>query len=240
MSKINFSVICCYYNELNILQKKFDQFHKFSSKINFDHEFIFVDNDSYDGSKEFLIAEKKKNKKNFFFIFNENNLGKGGSIKKALSLANKKYAVIFDIDEYELLDLVKIFDILKSEDHDFLVGSRIFKEKKANFIYKKNYYGVKLITAIINYLFNLKLTDAAGATKMIKVSEYKKFAFTTNKFDFEFDVLCRFAKNNKKINEFNSNYEPRTYKEGKKLRAFKDGFTILIVILKNFFKKYEK
>ena len=72
------------------------------------------------------------------------------------------------------------------------------------------------------------------------MSEYKKYSFLTNKFDLEFDVLCRFAKNKKKISEFHSNYEPRTYKEGKKLRAFKDGFTILIVILKNFFLKNEK
>ena len=54
MSSINFSVICCYYNEINILKKKFDRFEKFSSELNFDHEFIFVDNNSTDGSKEFL------------------------------------------------------------------------------------------------------------------------------------------------------------------------------------------
>ena len=84
-------------------------------------------------------------------------------------------------------------------------------------------------------MFNIKLTDSAGATKMIKLSEYKKYTFKTTKFDFEFDVLCKFAKNNKKISEFYSNYNPRTYSEGKKLRAFRDGFTILIIILKNFF-----
>ena len=238
MSNINFSIVCCYYNELNILQKKFDEFAKFSSELNFEHEFIFIDNNSTDGSKEFLKQEEQKKNKNFLFIFNQKNIGKGGSIKKALSFTNKKYAIIFDIDEYELLDLKKIYDIIKNEDHDFLVGSRIFKNQ-ANFIYKTNYYGVKLITEIINTLFNLKLTDAAGATKMIKMSEYAKYSFATNKFDFEFDVLCKFAKDNKKINEFYSNYDPRTYKEGKKLRAFKDGFTILIIILRNFFRKNE-
>ena len=51
---------------------------------------------------------------------------------------------------------------------------------------------------------------------------------------------AKFAKDNKKINEFYSNYDPRTYKEGKKLRAFKDGFTILIIILRNFFGNNEK
>jgi len=239
MSSINFSVICCYYNELNILKKKFDRFEKFSSELNFDHEFIFVDNNSTDGSKEFLKKEEQKRKKNFVFIFNDKNMGKGGSIKKALSLTDKKYAIIFDIDEYELLDLKKVYDIIKNEDHDFLVGSRVLKNQK-NFIYKKNYYGVKLITAIINYLFNIKLTDSAGATKMIKMAEYKKYTFKTTKFDFEFDVLCKFAKDKKKISEFYSKYEPRTYNEGKKLRAFKDGFTILVIILRNFFKNNEK
>jgi len=236
MSNLNFSVICCYYNEINILQNKFNKFLEFSSTLEFDHEFIFIDNNSQDGSKQFLEKEKQKKIKNFFFIFNDKNIGKGGSVKKALSLSNKKYAIIFDIDEYELLDLNKIYNILKNEDYDFLVGSRIYKNN-ANFIYKKNYYGVKLLTKLINFLFNLNLSDAAGATKMIKLSEYKKFLFKTSQFDFEFDVLCRFAKNKKKINEFYSSYKPRTYKEGKKLRAFKDGFTILKVILKNFFKK---
>lgn len=239
MSSINFSVICCYYNELNILKKKFNKFDEFSSELNFDHEFIFVDNNSTDGSKEFLKKEEQKKRKNFIFIFNDENIGKGGSIKNALSLTDKEYAIIFDIDEYELLDLKKVYDIIKNEDHDFLVGSRILKNQK-NFIYKKNYYGVKLITAIINYLFNIKLTDSAGATKMIKISEYKKYSFETTKFDFEFDVLCKFAKENKKISEFYSSYEPRTYSEGKKLRAFKDGFTILIIILRNFFRNNDK
>lgn len=239
MSSPSFSIICCFYNEINILQKKFNKFFEFSSKLNFDHRFIFIDNNSIDGSKEFLKKEEKKKIKNFSFIFNDKNIGKGGSIKKGLLETDKEYAIIFDIDEYELLDLKKINKIINVESFDFLVGSRIF-ENKANFIYKKNYYGVKLITLIINFLFNLKLTDAAGATKMIKMSEYKKYFFLTNKFDFEFDVLCRFAKNKKKINEFYSQYAPRTYKEGKKLRAFKDGFTILKIILINFFINNEK
>lgn len=239
MSSPSFSVICCYYNEINILKKNFDRFFEFSSILDFDHKFIFIDNNSTDGSKEFLKIEEQKKRENFSFIFNDKNIGKGGSIKKGLSVTDKDYAIIFDIDEYELSDLKKINDIINREGFDFLVGSRIF-QNKAHFIYKKNYYGVKFITFIINFLFKIKLTDAAGATKMIKMSEYKKYSFLTNEFDFEFDVLCRFAKNKKKINEFHSNYKPRTYKEGKKLRAFKDGFAILKVIIINYFMNYEK
>ena len=41
------------------------------------------------------------------FIFNEKNLGKGGSIKKCISLSQGEFIVIFDIDEYLINDLIK-------------------------------------------------------------------------------------------------------------------------------------
>ena len=81
IKSINFSVICCYYNELNILKKEFDKFDKFSSELNFEHEFIFVDNNSTDGSKEFLKNEERKKNKNFFFIFNKKILVKEDLLK---------------------------------------------------------------------------------------------------------------------------------------------------------------
>ena len=129
MSSPSFSVICCFYNEINILKKNFEKFFEFSSNLDFDHKFIFIDNNSTDGSKEFLKIEEKKKRENFSFIFNDKNIGKGGSIKKGLSVTDKDYAIIFDIDEYELSDLKKINDIINREGFDFLVGSRIFQNK---------------------------------------------------------------------------------------------------------------
>lgn len=235
MNNVSFSIICCFYNELEILKKNFKKFYEFSNLYKFKYEIFFVDNNSNDGTKEFLLNEKKRNINNHIFIFNNKNLGKGGSIKKALEISKNNYAIIFDIDEYQLEDIQKIYNILIKNDHDFLVGSRI-KDDNAKFIYKKNFYGVILLTKIINFLFKLTLSDSAGATKMIKLSEYKKFLFYTYGFDFEFDVLCRFAKHNKKISEFYSEYSPRTYEEGKKIKPFKDGFTILKTIIRNYIK----
>ena len=77
MSSINFSVICCYYNEIDILKKKFDKFERFSSESNFDHEFIFVDNNSTDGSKEFLKKEEQKEKKCKFLSLMKKTLVRG-------------------------------------------------------------------------------------------------------------------------------------------------------------------
>ena len=169
-------------------------------------------------------------------MYNEKNLGKGGSIKKCIDLSKGEFIVIFDIDEYLIKDLIKADNFLKNDDQImFLVGSRIINQKK--FIYKKNYYGVRIMSMLINFLFKTKVSDAAGATKIFKKNIYDKFKYSTNGFDFEFEVLCKFAKNGFKVSEFPIEYHPRSFEEGKKLRAFKDGFYILKTIVKSYLIK---
>ncbi len=233
MSKFKYSIICCYYNEINILNKKFHNFIKETKKLPFSFEVFICDNNSKDGTREFLKKIELKKMSQFNFLFNDTNIGKGGSIKKCAALSKGEYILIFDIDEYLTKDLIIADSILnKNKNIDFLVGSRISHQKK--FIYKKNYYGVRIMTMIINLLFNTNISDSAGATKIFKKSIYDKFKIKTNGFDFEFDVLCKFAKNGYKISDFPIEYFPRSISEGKKLKAFKDGTKILISIIRNY------
>jgi len=231
-----YSIICCYYNEINILNKKFTNFVNETKKFPFEYEVFVCDNNSNDGTKEFLMEIKDKKIENFNFIFNNRNLGKGGSIKKCAKLANGDFIMIFDIDEYLTKDLIEADRILKKNSNiDFLSGSRIIHQKK--FIYRKNYYGVKALTSLINLLFKTNISDAAGATKIFRSDIYNKLEVRTDGFDFEFDVLCKFAKKKYKIVDFPIDYFPRSFAEGKKIRAFKDGILILITILKNYLFK---
>ena len=103
------------------------------------------------------------------------------------------------------------------------------------FIYKKNYYGVRIMTMLINFLYKTKISDSAGATKIFKKKIYDDLSIETNGFNFEFEVLCKFAKKGYKVSEFPIEYFPRSIAEGKKLSAFKDGSLILWTILKNYF-----
>ena len=234
MHKSSFSIVCCFFNEINIVKTKFLNFLNEISDIKYEYEIIICDNKSFDGTTEFLKDLEKKYPK-LKFIFNEKNLGKGGSIKEAIKNSSKDYIVIFDIDEYFLDDLVEGFKIIKEQSNvDFLIGNRIHKNNQ--FIYKKNFYGVKFISFIFNTLYGQKLSDTACATKIFKRKFYENFNFIKNEFDYEFEVLSVFAKNKAQILEFDVDYNPRTFKEGKKLRAFKDGSMILKTILEAYFK----
>ena len=233
------SIICCYYNEINLLESKLKPFIDYLQKKKLEIEVIIVDNNSNDGSSEFLKKmSEEQNDINIKFIFNNKNLGKGGSIKKACLNASGKIACIFDIDEYSYEDLFKGIDYFKDNNIDLLVGSRILEKKI--FIYKKNLYGVIALTTLINKLYNLKLTDAAGATKLFRLDLYKKTKIFTSGFDFEFELICKFAKKEYIIKEFHNNYDPRTYAEGKKINPWKDGVKILLTIIRSYFiwKKY--
>mgnify|MGYP001389831846 CR=1 FL=1 len=236
MSNIKYSIICCYYNEINILNKKFVNFIEETKKFPFKHEVFVCDNNSNDGTKEFLKKIEEKKIENFNFVYNSSNLGKGGSIKKCTRLACGNFIMIFDIDEYLTKDLIEADKILETNNKiDFLSGSRVIHQKK--FIYRKNYYGVRALTMLINLLYKTNISDAAGATKIFRRNIYNNLEVKTNGFDFEFDVLCKFANRNYQIVDFPIDYFPRSFAEGKKIRAFKDGILILITILKNYLFK---
>lgn len=233
---VKLTIICCIYNELNILNKKFKFIRNQLQKSSLYHEIIFVDNNSSDGSKEYLLDLKKKNRiKRSKYIFNNNNIGKGGSIKKAIKVSTGEIAVIFDIDEYRYSDIKKGFRIFIKNKCSFLIGSRILKKKK--FIYKKNYYGVIFLTKLINLLYKVKLTDSASATKFFSLKDRELLNVSTNGFNYEFELLINFAKKRRKIKEYSIQYSPRTLQEGKKIRAFKDGIKILKIIIIKILKK---
>ena len=188
--KYEISIICCYYNEINILNEKFENFLEERKRFNFSNEIIIADNNSTDGTTNFLRKLESRNIENLKVIYNPKNLGKGGSIKKCSSSAEGKYIAVFDIDEYFSNDLAFGVEILKKKNLDLLIGSRILQNKK--FIYKKNYYGVIFFSKLINFFFKTNLTDAAGATKIYKKEKFKLLNINTNGFDFEFDLICKF------------------------------------------------
>lgn len=231
------SIIVPVYNEEGNIGNLID---KINNKLENDDELIVVN----DGSTDNTELEIKS--KNCILISLSENKGKGFAMRKGILEATGDLIIFMGGDGQD--DPNEIDNLIEeiNNGNDYVIGSRFLTEEHNKNRYSDkailpvNEFGNKSITFIINFLFKIKLTDAAGATKMIKMSEYKKYSFLTNEFDFEFDVLCRFAKNKKKINEFHSNYKPRTYKEGKKLRAFKDGFAILKVIIINYFMNYEK
>ena len=223
------SIVLCVYNEIRVINESFERLKKDCEAKDFGIEIIIVDNDSDDGTTAWLNSCEHPS---VVKIFNSQNIGKGGSVKKAIAIAQGEYLIIFDPDqEYDTSAIWDALNKIEGTDAQCVLGSRRLNQK-AKYIYSLNYYGVVFLTTVINILYRTRLTDTATAVKCFDLKFLKGIPLVSNGFNLDFELVCRVAKCGGKIIEFDANYSPRSRSEGKKLRAFKDGSQSLIVILK--------
>ena len=222
------SVIVCVYNEINRLEEGLNGLMGVLSNGSLSHEVIVIDNCSSDGSTEYI---KSYNDENVVKIFNDRNLGKGGSIKKGISQSVGDVVVIFDPDgEYDAKDVFACVDALIKKNAECVLGSRIL-DNEMRYHYLINYWGVRLLTGIINFTYRQKLTDAATAIKVFDGAFIRNIFLKRNGFNLDFELVCRVARCGGLIVEVPASYFPRSKRDGKKIRAIKDGFLSLVCIL---------
>lgn len=210
------------YNEKNTVLTVLDRV----KKINIPKEIIVVDNCSTDGTRELLQTAQGIDR----LILQPQNMGKGTSIRTAIQHLRGKYAVIQDGDmEYDPEAFYDLLDTAEKNDCDAVYGSRVLGGKKTQ--YATYYTGVKFLTFMTNLLFNAHLTDAATTYKMVRTDILKKLNLRCSGFDLDFELTAKLCKHTKGIVERPITYSPRTFAEGKKIRAY-DGLIALYVILR--------
>ncbi len=226
------SIILCVYNEIRVIEQSFQELFEDCEKQQLEYEIIVIDNASTDGTREWLetLTNSKVTK-----IFNQKNIGKGGSIKKALLRASGEFSIIFDPDqEYETRSIWQCLDMIEQSSAECVLGSRRLEQQKI-YKYALNYYGVVFLSFVINVLYGTSLTDSATAVKCFRSDFIKKIPLVSNGFNLDFELVCRVAKFGGKIEEVHVNYFPRTKAEGKKINAIRDGISSLIVIIRDRF-----
>ena len=142
------SIIVCVYNEISFIEKSFSELIKSCESKKTDYEIIIIDNNSSDGTKDWLKSLTHKRVKK---IFNKINLGKGGSIKKGIEMSEGKYLIIFDPDqEYEVQSIWDCLDKIKTSNAMCVLGSRLLNDTKT-YKYALNYYGVIFCQKLLTY-----------------------------------------------------------------------------------------
>ncbi len=226
------SIIIPCFNEERTIKEIIE---KITSLNDIEKEIIVIDDNSSDNSKSILQNDLKD--KIDQLILNDQNYGKGYSIRQGINKALGDIILIQDADlEYDPIDYYKLLNPIKKGLADVVYGSRFLGGEERRVLYFWHTIGNKFLTFLSNMLTNLNLTDVEVGYKVFKSEVIKNITLKENRFGFEPEITAKIAKKNLKIYEVSINYFGRTYSEGKKI-TWKDGISALkCILVYNLFK----
>ena len=223
--KISILIPC--YNEEKTIEKIIN---KILDLKDLNLEIIIVDDNSTDSSRS--IIDTKLKDKIHKLILNDNNYGKGYSIRKGIEAATGEVLIIQDADlEYDPKDYQKLLEPFKLGVADVVYGSRFIGSDKKRVLYFWHTVGNKILTLLSNIFTNLNLSDMEVGYKAFKTNIIKKIDLKENRFGFEPEVTAKIAKKSLRMYEVGISYFGRKYVEGKKI-TWRDGFSAIRCILK--------
>ena len=223
------SVIICVFNERATILEILDRVQRAELGEGWEKEIIVVDNCSTDGTRELLQGVTAANVR---VVFQPRNMGKGMSVRTAIPLCTGDFAITQDADlEYHPDEYRALLEMALVEDLDVVYGSRVLGGKRYHY-YAINYWAVRFLTALSNLLFGAHYTDVATNYKLVRTPLLQSLRLTSSGFDLDFELSNKLALATKRIGEAPISFAPRSFAEGKKIRAV-DGLRALWAILRN-------
>lgn len=234
IKKISIIVPC--YNEQQTLPKVYATLRVLDLGI--EKEIIFVDDGSTDGSKEFLMQESESAPTGARFLFHDKNRGKGAAVRLGIQKATGDAVIVQDADyEYDPEDIRLLIDAAERFNASVVYGSRNLS-KKNHYRYPLYYFGMRILTALINIFFRQTLTDPETCYKLIARDLAQSFVFRQNGFGIEIEITALLSQR-AHIVEVPISYHPRSYSEGKKITVW-DGVSALYLIFYYAFSRRTK
>lgn len=198
-----------------------------------DKEIIIVDDFSTDGSREII----KNSRGDYVKIFQDKNMGKGSALKKGIEASTGDFTIFQDADlEYTPQDYAKLLTPILEKRTNITLGSRFINERltilgENKTINPLHWIGNRILTFTFNTLYKQKLSDVEPCYKVFRTELLKKTPVASNRFEYDIELMCKLVKKGERIVQLPIKYNPRTDKEGKKIK-WTDGFIALWTIIK--------
>ena len=221
---MDLSVIIPVYNEEKTIEAVIERV----KATGFAKEIILVDDGSKDGSRAQL--EKHRGDPQVQLILCDKNAGKGAAVREGILAATSKYAIIQDADfEYDPQDYAKLYPVIESGEADVVYGSRFLEGGRT--YYFRSLFANKFLTFLTNILYHTTLSDMETCYKLFEVKKAQEIPLHSRRFEFEPEFTAKILKRGYKIKEVPISFAPRSYGEGKKIKA-QDGFIALWTLFK--------
>ena len=230
---MKFSIVIPVYNESKNIPVLVRQIYKvLKNKI---FELIIVDDDSTDGTS-FIIEKLKKKNLRYFIRKKRRDLTR--SCLLGFDKSSYENILVMDGDlQHKPDDILKLLNIFKKENADFVIGSRnLFKRKKHNLGFFR-LGASRILILVVNILLGNKTSDPMSGFFIFKKSIYKKNKKKLFKKGYKILMDLLYSNNSyKKIYDIEINFDTR--KKGKSKMNLKILLLLLNMILFKFYAKF--
>jgi hypothetical protein len=201
--------------------------------LGLEREVIIVESNSTDGSRELVAG--LAGTPGVKVLWQDRPLGKGHAVREALRAATGDIVLIQDADlEYEVNDYDALLEPLLKERAAFVLGSRhsgqgpmrVFADEQ-RLISQAFNFGHLCFTALINILYGQKLRDPFTMFKVFRRDCLYGLTLECNRFDFDHELLIKLVLKGYRPLEIPVRYRSRSFKQGKKIRPFRDALSWL-------------
>ena len=201
-------------------------------------EIIVVESKSTDGTRE--AALKYQDHPRVKLILEDRPRGKGHAVRAGLNVAAGDYVLIQDADlEYDLEDYDVLLEQIIAGRSAFVLGSRHGGSNVLKMRQFAGQFGLSLLlnlghwffTTLINVLFLQRLRDPFTMFKVFRRDCLWGLEFECNRFDFDYELLIKLIRKGYRPVELPVNYHSRSFKEGKKVRMFRDPLSWLAALV---------
>ncbi len=184
-TKNGISIIIPAYNERDRIKKSLDSYIPVIESFNIPYEIIVVI-DGNDGTEDII-----KNYKNLKYFKSYIRLGKGGAVKKGLSMAQYRWVGFVDADGSLVPEYFKKL-LQQIQDNSCVISSRYLGDSK--WINKEplfNRFASRGFNIIVNLVLHLKVKDTQCGAKFFKSDIIKKIIphIEVSNRTFDVDIL---------------------------------------------------
>ena len=169
-------------------------------------------------------------------IIYQDQLGYGNALIVGINNLDTDYFCIFNADgSFDSSEISKMLNIVKNSDIDFVFGSRYQKGSGSDDDTAITFIGNKIFTFLGKIMFGLPITDILYTFVVGKSVKIKQLNLLQKDFSFCVELPIK-AKKLDMTMQSTKSHERKRIAGKKKVNAIKDGFLILISMLKFFIK----
>jgi glycosyltransferase involved in cell wall biosynthesis len=226
------SVIVPVYNEARTVRQALDALLA-KAIPGFEIQVVIIESNSTDGSREVVLGYQGHPR--VLLLLEDRPQGKGHAVRAGLAQATGDILLIQDADlEYDLADYEALLAPIVAGKAAFVLGSRhgggVRKMRRFAdqpvwaFLLNTAHWG---FTLLIDVSLGLRLRDPFTMYKVFRRDCLRGLTFRCNRFDFDWELLIKLVRNGHRPLEVPVSYRSRSFKEGKKIRVFRDPLTWL-------------